>query len=128
MSVSRGEASLVVLTRCLNHSKSRAHFLHLPVRPDEHPLLVYLNRLSPGSRRAMGQALRAVVAAYTRREVGAATDDEILSFPWARIGFQHVQKVRAALAEKYSPASANRMLSALRSVLHAAFRLGQNEC
>jgi integrase len=52
------------------------------VRPDEHPVLVYLNRLSPGSRRAMGQALRAVVAVYTGREAEAATEDEVLAFPW----------------------------------------------
>jgi site-specific recombinase XerD len=39
--------------------------------------------------------------------------------------FQHVQKVRAALADRYSAASANKILSALRGVLHAAFRLGQ---
>jgi site-specific recombinase XerD len=97
----------------------------LPARPDEHPVLVYLNRLSPGSRRAMGQALRAVVAVYTGREVDAATEDEVLAFPWAQMGFQHVQKVRAALADRYSPASANKILSALRGVLHAAFRLGQ---
>jgi len=97
----------------------------LPVRPDEHPVLVYLNRLSRGSRRAMGQALRAVVGVYTERKANAVTQDEVLAFPWAKMGFQHVQKVRAALAEKYSPASANKILSALRGVLHAAFRLGK---
>lgn len=95
------------------------------VRPDEHPVLVYLNRLSPGSRRAMGQALRAVVAAYTGRRVNGVSQEEVLAFPWARMGFQHAQRVRAAVAEKYSPASANKILSALRGVLHAAFRLGQ---
>jgi hypothetical protein len=97
-----------------------------PVRPDEHPVLVYLNRLSLGSRRAMGQALRATVAVYTGREGAAVTQDELLAFPWAKMGFQHVQKVRAGLAARYrSPASANKILSALRGVLHAAFRLGQ---
>ena len=67
----------------------------------------------------MGQALRAVVAVYTGREVDAATEDEVLAFPWAKMGFQHVQKVRTALAEKYAPATANKILSALRGVLHA---------
>ena len=96
-----------------------------PVRPDEHPVLVYLNRLSPGSRRAMGQGLRAAVALYMGREVDAVTEDEVLAFPWSSVRFQHVQKVRTALAEKYAPATANKILSALRGVLHAAFRLGQ---
>lgn len=109
----------------LNGRKASVSLSRLPGRPDEHPVLVYLNRLSPGSRRAMGQALRAVVAAYTGRSADAVTQDEVLAFPWARMGFQHVQKVRTAVAEKYSPASANKILSALRGVLHAAFRLGQ---
>ena len=74
----------------------------------------------------MGQALRAIVAVYTGREVDAVTEAEVLAFPWAQMGFQHVQKVRAALAERYAaPASANKILSALRGVLYAAFRLGQ---
>jgi hypothetical protein len=74
----------------------------------------------------MAQALRAVVAVYTGREGDAVTEDEVLAFPWSQMGFQHVQKVRAALAARYkSPASANKILSAVRGVLHAAFRLGQ---
>jgi hypothetical protein len=73
----------------------------------------------------MGQALRAIVAVHTGREGDAVSEDEVLAFPWARMRFQHVQKVRAALADKYSPASANKILSGLRGVLHAAFRLGQ---
>jgi integrase len=73
----------------------------------------------------MGQALRAIVAVYTARSADAVPQDEVLAFPWASMGFQHVQKVRTALAEKYSPASANKILSALRGVIHAAFRLGQ---
>jgi len=40
-------------------------------RQDAHSVLVYLNRLSPGSRRTMGQALRAVVAVYTGRSANA---------------------------------------------------------
>ena len=44
--------------------------------------------------------------------------------PWHRLRFQHRQVVRSALAEKYAHTMANRMLSALRGVLKAVWKLG----
>ena len=44
--------------------------------------------------------------------------------PWHRLGYQHTQALRAALAERLSPATANRHLAALRGVLREAWRLG----
>ncbi len=88
------------------------------VPADRHPAAVYLSRLSPGSRRAMAQSL-AVVAGILSS--GKAT---VESLPWASLRYQHTQAVRAALAERYAPATANKILSALRGVLGECFRLG----
>ena len=44
--------------------------------------------------------------------------------PWHHLGYQHTQALRAALAARYSPATANRHLAALRGVLREAWRLG----
>lgn len=91
--------------------------LHAP-RADEHPVAVYLARLSPGSRRAMRQALGVVAELLSSGKATAET------LPWAAIRYQHTAAVRAALAERYAPATANKALSALRGVLAECFRLG----
>lgn len=90
------------------------------VRPDEHPVAVYLASLASGSRRAMRQALRVIVSVV-------APDATVEGFPWASLAFQHVSAIRARLAESYSPTSANKILAALRGVLRACFNLGQME-
>jgi site-specific recombinase XerD len=88
------------------------------VRPDEHPVAVYLASLAPGSRRTMKQALRVIVSVVAP---GATVD----AFPWSSLAFQHVSAIRSRLAESYSPTNANKMLAALRGVLRASFFLGQ---
>lgn len=52
------------------------------------------------------------------------TDADALSINWAALRFQHTAAVRSRLAEDASAATANKMLSALRGVLKAAWRLG----
>jgi site-specific recombinase XerD len=52
---------------------------------------------------------------------GGACDARTL--PWAGMRYEHTQAVRAALAERYAPATANKMLAALRGVLREAWRL-----
>jgi integrase len=89
-----------------------------PGRADRHPVAVYLARLSHGSRRAMAQALRVCAGLLSS---GKAAPD---TFPWASLRYQHTAAARAALAERYAPATANKVLSALRGVLAEAFRLG----
>jgi site-specific recombinase XerD len=84
---------------------------------DRHPALVYLAALAPGSRRTMRQSLDVVAAMLT----GGRADHQTL--PWHLLRYQHTAAVRAALAEQYKPATANKVLAALRGTLKAAWRL-----
>jgi integrase len=84
----------------------------------EHPAAVYLAGLAPGSRRTMREALDAIAGLLSQGRADA------LALDWAALRFQHTAAIRSRLAERYSPATANKMLSALRGVLKAAWRLG----
>lgn len=90
-------------------------------RASEHPAAVYLAHLAPGSRRTMRGALATIAALLTE---GAA---DCFALPWHRLRYQHTAAVRALLAERYAPATANKHLAALRGVLKEAWRLGQME-
>ena len=85
---------------------------------DRHPAMVYLARLAPGSRRTIHGALREITRILTCGERSVET------MRWHAIGYQHAAAVRADLAARYSPASANKILAALRGVLREAMRLG----
>lgn len=85
---------------------------------DQHPAKVYIARLGPGSRRTMRGALNTIAGILT----GEQADAETLA--WSRVRYQHTAAVRSALAERYSPATANKMLAALRGVLRECWRLG----
>jgi site-specific recombinase XerD len=86
---------------------------------DQNPAAVYLAHLGPGGRRAMHQALDVMAGLL----LGAGA--QALTCPWGALRFAHTTAVRAQLAERYRPATANKMLSALRGVLKMAWRLGQ---
>lgn len=95
---------------------------------DRNPVAVYLARLAPGSRRAMLQGLRALVALAgdeggDGRAVRAVAREAVFAFPWHRLGYAHTQALRARLAARYAPASANKILCALRGVLDVCVRL-----
>lgn len=81
------------------------------------PAAVYLARLAAGSRPAMLTSLRAIVDAV---QPGA----DVASFPWGALRYEHAQAIRAAVAARGAPATANKHLAALRGVLREAWKLG----
>lgn len=89
------------------------------LRADEQPVGVYLAGLSASSRRTMTTALDTIARILTGDEESSAWE-----VPWHRLRFQHTQAIRSVLQEKYAHTTANRMLSALRGVLRAAWKLG----
>ncbi|MEO7650878.1 MAG: tyrosine-type recombinase/integrase [Bryobacteraceae bacterium] len=90
---------------------------------DQNPALVYLTtRLkSPGSRRTMRQALNTIATLLGSSELV----DPALRVTWSSLRYRHTAALAARLAETYAPATANKMMSALRGVLKEAWRLGQ---
>jgi len=85
---------------------------------DRNPAAVYLASLeSETSRRTMRGALDTIADLL-------AGGSDALTLPWPQVRFQHTAAVRSKLAELYAPATTNKMLSALRGVLGAAFDLG----
>jgi len=83
----------------------------------EHPAAVYLARLtSASSRRTMRDALDKIA-----RMDGKA---DALALDWSQLRYPHTAAIRARLAAAYAPATANKLLSALRGVLKEAWRLG----
>ena len=81
------------------------------------PVKVYLASLAPGSKATMHSALSVLVNLLT----GKATDAD--TFPWHELRYEHTSALRAELMERYSAATANKMMSALRGVLQQARRL-----
>jgi site-specific recombinase XerD len=84
---------------------------------DRHPVAVYLAGLAPGSRRTQTAALRIIAMLVST----AATE---MMLPWHLLDYAHTTAIRAKLADRFAPATANRMLAAMRGVLKAAFKLG----
>jgi site-specific recombinase XerD len=91
---------------------------HQGRRLDQNAAAVYLAGLAESSRRPMGEALAIVAELLTGQRDLAAVD-------WPGLRFQHVQLIRSQLAARYAPATCNRILSALRGTLRAAWRLGR---
>ncbi len=86
-----------------------------PGQADQDPVAVYLSRLAPGSRPTMKQSLKVVAKML---------DATPSTLPWHKLRYQHTQAIRARLAEKYAPNTANKILAAMRGVLHEAKKLG----
>lgn len=90
-----------------------------PLPVDQNPAAVYLASLSKTGRSTMQSALGGIAAKLTQ---GRITDVRLLD--WRAIRYQHVAAIRARLKDEYAPATANKMLCALRGVMLQAWKLG----
>lgn len=86
--------------------------------PARSPVVGYLARLGKSSRRTMGGALDSIARLLSGAAARAATT------PWHLLLPSHTGAVRSVVIERYSPATANRMLAALRGCLKECWRLG----
>jgi integrase len=91
--------------------------LTVPLPLTRHPAHVYLTSLGQGSRPTMRGSLNAIASMLTAGSCDAMTLD------WSKLRYQHTAAVRAVLMEKYSPATTNKMLTALKRVLQEALKL-----
>ena len=93
---------------------------------DPSPARAFLATLAPGpSRESAISALRRltqIAGMLSGRQYGT-----IDQFPWAALRAAETLALRSELAQRYAPATANRMLSCLRGVLRASWRLGMIE-
>jgi integrase len=98
-----------------------------PTSLDQNPAAVYLASLGPGSRRTMRTALTIIaqLLGVPERRDAEGHDLRWMDAPWSRLRYQHTAAIRAQLKERYAPATANKLLAALRRVMREARRLGQ---
>lgn len=107
-------AALVHRPRAIDTELDRPREL----RPEENPVAVYLASLARDSRPAMLSGLKVIAGM-----VDAKAD--VWTLPWHELRFKHTQALRAVLVERFAPRTVNRMLSSLRGVLKAAWKLEQ---
>ena len=87
------------------------------------PAQIYWYGLAPGSQWGMRQALELIAEYLSDGEYDAE------SFPWQDVRFGDTAAVRAMLAERYAPATTNKMLAALRGVMKECERKhGEGNC
>ncbi len=92
----------------------------VPIRhrsPERDPVRAYLASLAPASRRAQSDALELIAHVISHGQCTAAT------LPWEHLRCQHTTAAEAWLQRKYGPATVERHLGALRSVLREAWCL-----
>ncbi len=85
---------------------------------ERNPAAVYLASLRESGRRTQRTALDRIADLLTGGRADALTCN------WVAVRYQHTAAIRTRLAEEYSPATVNKMLSALRRVLKEAWKLG----
>ncbi len=89
-----------------------------PAPPTETgPMAAYLDALGAGSRRTMAQALGVIAAMLSGPPDVNPQDIDPAAFNWAGLDQDAVARLRRELAERYAPATANKMLAALRGVM-----------
>ena len=86
---------------------------------DQNPAAVYLARLTKNGRRPQKNALDMIA------RILVGEDANCFSIDWSLVRYQHTAAVRSYLMDRYAPATANRMLSALQGTLEQAWLLGQ---
>ena len=83
---------------------------------ERNPAIIYLASLAAGEgRRSMASTLSQLA--------GMLGCSDAASCPWHELRHHHVSALRAVLAERYAPATANKSLAGIRGVLRAAWRL-----
>lgn len=86
---------------------------------DQNPAAVYLATLKKSSRRPQKCALDTIAGILS----GGTVD--CFNLAWSKLRYQHTALVRSQLMDRYAPATANRILCALRGTLEQAWLLGQ---
>lgn len=81
------------------------------------PAAIYLSSLAGGSRRTMRQVLDLAASMICP---GADAD----TLPWASVRYEQITVVRSGLSSR-APATANKVLAAVRGVLRQAFSIGE---
>jgi site-specific recombinase XerD len=85
---------------------------------DQNPAAVYVSTLSLKSRRVQMQALNVIASLLS------GDRQDAINLHWWQLRYQHTAALRNILVEKYAPATANRMLAALKGCLKECLRLG----
>ena len=83
------------------------------------PVTSYLSTLAPSGRQTQAYALAAIAAFYGG--AGARPCD----IAWEHVTYAHANSLRSWLVGRYAPATARRMLAALRGVVRECWRLGR---
>ena len=71
--------------------------LLVPLPLTQHPVLVYLSKLSPRSKKTMRRCLDIIASLLTSGRCDALTLD------WGQLRYQHTAAVRAVLVEQFAP-------------------------
>ncbi len=102
-----------------------AQDLTTPRTERPNPAGVYLASLAFGSRRTMEQALRSIAGFATGEKdpARAASTGSPQDYPWERLRHEHTHAIRAWVSEHFRPATAGKMLAALRGVLRHAWAM-----
>jgi site-specific recombinase XerD len=83
---------------------------------DRNPAAIYIASLpAETGKRTQAQALRVIAKIF---------ETDINHLDWSSLRYQHTAAIRAKIARTYKPATANKILSALRRTLKQAWLLG----
>ncbi len=89
-------------------------------RPTADPVWLYLEQLSPSSRRVMRACLEVIADCLSGGKHSAQT------FPWHKASYAQAARLSTWLQRTYAPSSVARHLCAWRGVLRESWRLGMD--